>query len=362
MGYTILAIDPGSTSTKVALYNEEQPLLELAIDHSDEELSCYDSIVDQFEWRQDLILYHLESEGVDISQLSAVVGRGGIIKPVEGGVYQINDALWHDTKHARLEHASNLGALIARAIADQLEVPAYIADPVVLDEMEPLARISGLPESPRQSIFHALNTRATARIHATSIGRKIEEINLILVHMGGGVTVSLHSKGRVVDTFCGLGGDGTFSPERAGRLASSTLIDMCFSGEYTYKQMQRKITGKGGFAAHLGTSSVMEVMRRVKGGDIDAKLIVDAFCYNVAKDIGALATVVGGQIDGIILTGGVAHNNYINIEIEKRCCFIAPVYVYAGENELQALAMNALAVLRGQTVAKVYGEESVVAL
>ncbi len=354
MSYYILAIDPGSTSTKAALYQDERPLFELVIDHTAEELNCYDSVVDQFEWRQDLVIYHLTQEGFDISKLSTVIGRGGIIKPVEGGVYEINDALWHDTKHAKLEHACNLGALIARAIADQVGVRAFIADPVVLDEMEPLARISGLPQIPRRSIFHALNTRATSRLHAKRVGGSYEKLNLIVAHLGGGITVSLHSKGRVIDTYCGLGGDGTFSPERSGRVAANTLVDLCFSGDYTQKEVHRLITGGGGIVAHLGTHSVLEVMQRVEAGDAHAKLIIDALCYNVAKDIGSLSTVVGGEVDGIILTGGVAHSLYITSEIEKRSKFIAPVHVYAGENELDSLASNALAVMRGEIEAKVY--------
>ncbi len=354
MSYYILAVDPGSTSTKAALYRDEQPLCELTIDHSSEELSCYDAIIDQFEWRQDLVIYHLNQTGFDISELSAVIGRGGIINPVEGGVYEINDRLWQDTKYSRLEHACNLGALIARSIADLVGIPAYIADPVVLDEMEPLARISGLPDIPRCSIFHALNTKATVRIHAREQGKRVEDLNVIVAHLGGGVTVSLHSKGRVIDTFCGLGGDGTFSPERAGRLASNTLVDICFSGEYTKKQIQRMITGAGGFVAHLGTNSAIEAMKRIEEGDQDAKLVIDAFCYNVAKDIGSLATVCSGEIDGVILTGGIAHDDYITGEIERRCKFIAPAYRYPGENELDSLASNALAVLRGEREAKEY--------
>ncbi|MFR9503769.1 MAG: butyrate kinase [Rikenellaceae bacterium] len=354
MSFYILAIDPGSTSTKAALYKDDRSLFELVINHTAEELDCYDSIVDQFEWRQDLVVYHLNQEGYDVSELSAVIGRGGLIKPVEGGVYEINDALWHDTKHAKLQHACNLGALIARAIADQAGVRAFIADPVVLDEMIPEARISGLPQCPRRSIFHALNTRATAKIHASKIGSSVDELNLIVAHMGGGVTVSLHSKGRVIDTFCGLGGDGTFSPERAGRVAVNTLVDLCFSGEYNRRQMQRLITGAGGFVAHLGTNSVIEIMKRVEAGDAEAKLIVDAFCYNVAKDIGSLATVVRGEIDGIILTGGIAHSRYITSDIEARCKFIAPVFIYAGENELDSLAANALAVMRSEIEVKEY--------
>ncbi len=354
MSYYILAIDPGSTSTKAALYEDEQSLFELVIDHSVEEIGCYEHIVDQFEWRQDLVVYHLNQAGFDISQLSAVIGRGGIVKPIAGGVYEINDRLWHDTKHADLEHACNLGALIARAIGDQVGVRSFIADPVVLDEMIPEARISGLPLCPRRSIFHALNTRATSRIHAEKHGTSYDKLNLIVAHLGGGVTVSLHAQGRVVDTFCGMGGDGSFSPERAGRVATNTLIDLCFSGEYTQKQMHRFITGGGGFVAHLGTNSVIEIMNRVEAGDEHAKLIVDAFCYNVSKDIGALATVMSGKVDGVILTGGIAHSDYITSHISERCGFVAPVYIYPGENELKSLAANALSVLRGEVEAKVY--------
>ncbi len=354
MSFYILAINPGSTSTKAALYCGEQPLCVLSIDHSAEELECYDSTVDQFEWRQDLIMYKLEQEGFDISKLSAVIGRGGLIKPIPGGVYEINDALWHDTKHAEMDHACNLGALIARAIADQVGVRSFIADPVVMDEMEPLARISGLPESPRLSIFHALNSRSTARVYAKKCGKNINDLNIIVAHLGGGVTVSLHSKGKVVDTFCGLGGDGTFSPERAGRVSSNAIIDLCFSGKYSRKQMMRKITGGGGFMAHLGTNSVIEVMQRVKRGDAEAKLLIDAFCYNVSKDIGALATAVEGCVDVIILTGGIAHNEYITASIECRCKFISPIYIHPGENELEALASSALAVLQGEIEAQEY--------
>ncbi|MFI3323585.1 MAG: butyrate kinase [Rikenellaceae bacterium] len=354
MSYYILAIDPGSTSTKAALYEDEHPLFELVIDHSAEEIGCYDQVVDQFEWRQDLVVYHLNQAGFDISQISAVIGRGGIVKPIAGGVYEINDRLWHDTKHADLEHACNLGALIARAIGDQVGVRSFIADPVVLDEMIPEARISGLPFCPRRSIFHALNTRATSRIHAAKHDTSYDKLNLIVAHLGGGVTVSLHAQGRIIDTFCGMGGDGSFSPERAGRVATNTLIDLCFSGEYTQKQMHRFITGAGGFVAHLGTNSVIEVMNRVEAGDEHAKLIVDAFCYNVSKDIGALATVVSGKVDGVILTGGIAHSDYITSRISERCGFIAPVYLYPGENELKSLASNALSVLRGEAEAKVY--------
>lgn len=354
MSYYILAIDPGSTSTKAALYCDKQPLFDLMIEHKACDLECYDSITDQFEWRQDLILYHLEQEGFDPSRLSAVIGRGGITKPVEGGVYAINDKLWHDTKYAAMDHACNLGVLIARAIADHVGIPAYTADPVVLDQMQPVARISGHPLIPRTSIFHALNSRAVARIHARNMDKSVEQLNLIIAHLGGGVTVSLHSKGRVLDTYCGMGGDGAFSPERAGRVAANTLIDICYSGEYSQREVHKMIVGEGGFVAHLGTNSMIEVMQMIEAGDQKAQLIVDAFIYNVAKDIGALSTSVSGEVDGIIITGGIAHNKYITNQIESRCKFIAPIYVHAGESELESLAHNALSVLTGEVKAKEY--------
>ncbi len=354
MSFYILAIDPGSTSTKAALYEDERALFELTIDHSSDELSCYDNVADQAEWRQDLVIYHLNQEGFNIEDLSAVVGRGGLVKPIKGGVYSINDALWHDTKHAEMEHACNLGALIARTIADQVGIPSYIADPVVMDEMEPVARISGLPQSPRRSIFHALNTRAIARLHARNQGKRIEDMNLVVAHLGGGVTVSLHAKGRVIDTTCGLGGDGTFSPERAGRLSTNVLIDMCFSGNYTHREMSKFITGNGGVVAHLGTNSIIEVLEMVGAGDEKAELIIDAFCYNIAKDIGAMATVVCGDVDAVLLTGGISHSKYITDKVAARCRFIAPVVVYPGENELESLAKNALSVLRGEIAAQEY--------
>ena len=342
MSYIILAINPGSTSTKIAVYEDTQPVLSLAIDHSAAEIAAFATIGDQFEWRKDLVLESLRKRGFDIGTLSAVIGRGGLVHPVEGGVYEVNDALHDDLLHARRQHASNLGGLIAQEIAAEVGVKAYIADPVVVDEMIPYARISGLPQLPRESVFHALNQKAIARRYARETGRKYEELNLIVSHMGGGITVSAHRQGRVIDTSNALNGAGPFSPERAGTLPPGPLIDLCFSGEYTREELQKLINGRGGLLAHLGTTSVPEILRRIDNNDLQAMLVLRAMCYNVAKEIGARAIALKGKADAILLTGGIAHNKRLTDFIAAHVDFIAPVFVYPGENELEALARNAL--------------------
>ena len=347
MSYIILAINPGSTSTKIAVYEDTQPVLSLAIDHSAAEIAAFATIGDQFEWRKDLVLESLRKRGFDISTLSAVIGRGGLVHPVEGGVYEVNDALHDDLLHARRQHASNLGGLIAQEIAAEVGVKAYIADPVVVDEMIPYARISGLPQLPRESVFHALNQKAIARRYARETGRKYEELNLIVSHMGGGITVSAHRQGRVIDT--------------AGTLPPGPLIDLCFSGEYTREELQKLINGRGGLLAHLGTTSVPEILRRIDNNDLQAMLVLRAMCYNVAKEIGAMAIALKGKADAILLTGGIAHNKRLTDFIAAHVDFIAPVFVYPGENELEALARNALAVLRGDCEAKTYYKADVTA-
>lgn len=361
MSYIILAINPGSTSTKIAVYEDTQPVLSLAINHSAAEIAAFATIGDQFEWRKDLVLESLRKRGFDIGTLSAVIGRGGLVHPVEGGVYEVNDALHDDLLHARRQHASNLGGLIAQEIAAEVGVKAYIADPVVVDEMIPYARISGLPQLPRESVFHALNQKAIACRYARETGRKYEELNLIVSHMGGGITVSAHRQGRVIDTSNALNGAGPFSPERAGTLPPGPLIDLCFSGEYTREELQKLINGRGGLLAHLGTTSVPEILRRIDNNDLQAMLVLRAMCYNVAKEIGAMAIALKGKADAILLTGGIAHNKRLTDFIAAHVDFIAPVFVYPGENELEALARNALAVLRGDCEAKTYYKADVTA-
>ncbi len=354
MAYKILAINPGSTSTKIAVYSDEEPVLTLSLAHSAEELSGFRQVVDQFDWRKNLIEKALEENGIDIKEMDAVIGRGGLIDPVESGVYEVNDDLIHDLRNARMQHASNLGGLIARDIADEIGVKAYIADPVVVDEMMPYARISGSPELPRTSVFHALNQKAVARLYARESGKNYEDLNLIVCHMGGGCTVSAHRRGRVIDTSNALDGCGPMSPERSGSLPPGPLIRLCFSGKYTEDELIKMVHGKGGLMAHLGTTSVPEVLDRILNRDLHAMLVLRGMCYSIAKEIGAMAVGLKGDVDAILLTGGIAHSKRVTDFIAGHVDFIAPIYVYPGENELRALAGNALAVLRGERKARKY--------
>ncbi len=357
MTYRILAINPGSTSTKIAVYTDGSPDFTVSIEHTPEELARCENVVDQFDWRKDLIEKELLNRDVDIRSLSAVIGRGGIVSPIESGVYEVNEDLRHDLLHARMQHASNLGGLIAREIADEIGVKAYIADPVVVDEMMPYARISGLPELPRESVFHALNQKAVARLYCKESGKKYEEQNLIVCHMGGGCTISAHRRGRVIDTTNALDGCGPFSPERSGSLPPGPLVRLCFSGKYTEEELIRKVHGTGGLFAHLGTTSVPEVLDRIQKHDLHAMLILRAMCYTISKEIGAMAVALKGDVDAILITGGIAHSKRITDFIADHVSFIAPIFVYPGENELRALAENAFAVLRGERVPKEYKSE-----
>jgi len=354
MGFKILAINPGSTSTKVALYYDERPLLDMTLRHTHDQLARFHSIDEQMEWRRDMVLQGVAEHGFSISDLSAVIGRGGLTKPIEGGIYEVNDAMEHDLRNPRLHHACNLGGLIAREIARMVGIPAYIADPGVVDEMNEMVHVTGLPQIRRISIFHALNQKAIARIHARRKGCAYEDMNLIIVHLGGGISVGAHCRGRVVDNNNALNGDGPFAPERAGTLPTVSLVDMCFSGEYTKADMYKMLAGKGGIMAHLGTNSIVTVVERIERGDEYARMVLDAMCYNVGKQIGAMAAALSGQVDGILLTGGIANSDYVVDRIRKQCSFLAPISVYAGENELQSLIENALAVLRGEIEPKVY--------
>lgn len=347
MAFKILAINPGSTSTKVALYEDERPLLESTLRHSTEEVSRFVDVIDQLDWRRGLILALLRDNGFELRELSAVIGRGGLIRPVAGGVYEVNSRMRYDLRNAQMRHACNLGGLLAAQIAHMAKVKAYIADPPVVDEMDDVARISGMPMCPRKPIFHALNQKAIARLHCRREGRIYEESNLIVAHMGGGISVAAHRRGRIVDVNNALDGDGPFAPDRAGNIPSAELIKVCFSGKYTKEELLRFISSKGGLVALLGTNSVIEVMERIGQGDQRAAKVLDAMSYNIAKQIGALAAALEGKVDGILLTGGIAFNEPVVETVRRHCAFIAPVTVYPGENELEALALNALAVLRG---------------
>ena len=352
--YKILAINPGSTSTKVAVYDGEELVTELTLRHSAEEISRYPDIASQFAFRKRIVLEAVCDAGVDLSTLDAVIGRGGLVKPIPSGVYEVNDRLKEDLIHPVGEHASNLGGLIAREIADELGIRAFIADPVVVDELQEEARVTGLAGVSRRSIFHALNQKAMARRYAEEIGRRYEALNLIVAHMGGGISVGAHCRGRVIDVNNCLDGEGPFSPERAGTVQAGDLVSLCFSGRYSEPEVRRMITGKGGLVALLGTNSVQEVVARTQAGDAEAKRVLDAMSYQVGKAIGAAAAVLHGAVDAIILTGGIAHNAPVCDYIRKMTDFIAPVVVRPGENELEALAMNALRVLRGEIEPLVY--------
>lgn len=357
MTYRVLAINPGSTSTKIAVFEEENSLFSVTIKHPTEEIAKFASIAEQYDFRRAEILRTLEEKGVSLD-FSAVVGRGGLIKPVEGGTYRVCDRMVEDLRFPEKHHASNLGGLIARQIADSLGVQSFIVDPVVVDELEPLARISGHPRFERLSIFHALNQKAIALRAAAELGRKYEESNFIVVHMGGGVSVGLHQQGRVVDVNNALDGDGPFSPERSGGLPIGQVIEACYSG-LSKEEIKKMVVGKGGFVAYLDTNDGLTVEKAVRSGDEKARLVYEAMAYQVAKEIGALATVTGGKIDAILLTGGLVYDReYLAKWIEERVAFIAPVKVYPGEDEMLALAEGALRVLRGEAEAKTYRSEA----
>jgi butyrate kinase (EC 2.7.2.7) len=319
MAFKLLIINPGSTSTKIGVYEDEKPVLIETLRHQTEEIEKYETVADQFEFRKEVILNVLKEKNFDNNTLGAVVGRGGLLRPIEGGTYSVNERMLQDIKAAvRGEHASNLGALIANEIAKELNVPAFIVDPVVVDEMEDIARISGIPEIERTSIFHALNQKAVAKRYAKEQGKKYEDINVIVAHMGGGVSVGAHKKGRIVDVNNALDGEGPYSPERSGGVPIGDLVRMCYSGKYTLEEMKKKITGKGGFVAYLGTNNALEVEKAALAGDPKAKLIHDAMGYQVAKEIGKCAAVLSGKVDAIILTGGMAYGKpMVNVIKEK---------------------------------------------
>lgn len=353
--FRLLIINPGSTSTKIGIFDNEKPVMETTIRHTNEELHPYPTVIDQLDFRKNLILETLNTNGINITKLNAVVGRGGLFKPMEGGTYPVNEKMMEDVKLAKMgQHASNLGALIAHEIASQLNIPSFIVDPVVVDEMDPIARISGMPEIERISIFHALNQKAVARRAAKDIGKAYEDANFIVAHLGGGISVGAHRKGRVIEVNNALDGDGPFSPERTGGLPVSALMKLCYSGKYTLSEMQKKVTGHGGIVAYLGTNDGREVAKRIGEGDKEAELVFEAMAYQVAKDIGACATVLEGKVDGVLITGGLAYNTMLTDWIIKRVSFIGPVMTYPGEDEMIALAEGGLRVLRGEELGKIY--------
>lgn len=355
MSIKSLIINPGSTSTKIGVFEDETLLFEETLRHSTEEIAQYATIVDQKDFRKKIILNLLASKDFDIQSLDLVVGRGGMLKPIPGGTYAVSDELLHDLEIGKQgQHASNLGGILAREIGDSIGKPSFIVDPVVVDELEPTSRYSGVPELPRTSVFHALNQKAVAKRYAKEIGKSYDELNLIVVHMGGGVSVGPHKHGKVVDIFNALDGDGAFSPERSGAVPVGQLVKMCFSGQYTEKEVYKKLVGNGGFNAYLGTNDMRDVEKMVDEGDAKAKEVRDAFIQQMSKNIGAMATVLNGKVDQIIVTGGIAYDKAVVAGLKERCEWIAPFTVYPGEDELLALAQGGLRVVTGAEKAMEY--------
>lgn len=353
--YRILIINPGSTSTKIGVFDNEVSIFEKTIRHDTEVINTFTNIIAQYEFRKNTILETLDKEGINISKLSAVCGRGGLLRPIEGGTYAVNEMMLDDLRSGFSgQHASNLGGIIAYEIASGLNIPSFIVDPVVVDELDPIARISGFSLIERKSIFHALNQKAVARRVAKDLGKKYTDLNLIVTHMGGGITVGIHKKGRVVDVNNGLHGDGPFSPERAGTVPAGDLVALCFTGEHYREEIMKRLVGQGGLVGYLGTNDAVKVEQRIEAGDQEAKLVYDAMAYQVAKEIGAASAVLSGKVDAIILTGGLAYGKGFVKSITDRINWIADVIVQPGENELQALAEGALRVLRGEEDVKTY--------
>lgn len=356
MDKKILVINPGSTSTKIAVFHNRKQIFLINIKHAQDELFRFKKIADQFEFRKSTIIDELKKSNIDILKMNIIVGRGGLLKPIEGGVYRVNDAMIRNIHNPMGEHESNLGGLIAKEIANYIGngVEAIIVDPTCVDEMEDIARISGIPELPRRSLLHTLNQRAVARTYSREINRPYEEINLIVAHMGGGISVGAHCKGRIIDVNNGLNGDGPFSPERSGGVPSGQLVELCFSGKYTKDEIMRKLKGSGGLIAYLGTSNAVDIEKSIEAGDKQAELIYMAMAYQVAKEIASLSAVLKGEVDGILLTGGIAYGKMITDEITERVKHLGPVHVYPGENEMEALAMYGFMVLNKEIEPKEY--------
>lgn len=351
----LLIINPGSTSTKIAVYEDKSMVFEETIRHSTEEICQFNKIYDQYEFRKNIILKTLKKHNISIESLDGVVGRGGLLKPIEGGTYEVNEPMLEDLKSGYSgEHASNLGGILAYEIAREINKRAFVVDPVVVDEMQEVARISGLKSIERKSIFHALNQKAVAREYAKEINKAYEDLNLIVAHLGGGISVGAHEKGRVIDVSNALDGEGPFSPERAGSLPIIEVVELCFSGDYSLKEIKKMIKGSGGLVSYLNTNDGREVSKMIENGNEYAELIYRAMAYQVAKEIGSCAAVLKGKVDAIIITGGIAYDSQFVSWVEERVKFIAKIHLDPGEDELQALAEGGLRVLKGEETAKLY--------
>lgn len=350
----ILVINPGSTSTKIAVYEDVSPVFSTNIHHPNEQLALFANVHDQYDFRKELVLEALRDNNIPLT-FDAVIGRGGIGKPIPGGAYAICERMIYDNLHAKYPHACNLGCKIAYDISAMVPgSQALIADPGVVDELTPMTRLTGLPDMQRSCVWHALNQRAVAKRYARETGRRYEDLRLIVAHLGGGISIAAHDHGQAVDVNNAIAGEGPFSTERSGSLPNSEIVHLCFSGKYTKEQLLRMITGEGGLTAHLGTNDLREIIRRIDNGDSHAQLVVEAMVYNIAKWICALAAAFCGQTDAILITGGLAHSQDLVAQLERRIRFLAPVHCYPGEDEMGALAEDALAVLKGEMEAQPY--------
>jgi butyrate kinase len=349
----LLIINPGSTSTKIAVYEDEKPVFTESIPHSPDETGTFKNITDQYEFRKEVILSTLKKRGIPVDSFTAIIARGGLLPPIEAGAYEINeDMIWMLRNKPVHHHASNLAAIIAHEIAKKQNIPAYIYDGITIDEMEPVLKTTGLPECQRKSMAHYLNLRAAAMRYARENGKNYKDCKLIVVHLGGGISVSLHINGRIIDVISDE--DGTFTPERSGRLPVYQLVELMESGKYDAKTLIHKLKNKSGLLAHLGVNDCLKVEQMINGGDAKARLVYEAMALNVAKDIGAEATVVNGDVEAIILTGGIANSEMFTQMVRAHVEFIAPVIIYPGENEMESLALGGLRVMRGEENAKIF--------
>jgi butyrate kinase len=350
----ILSINPGSTSTKVAIFRAEEKVFGESISHSAEDLAPFHSVMEQYDYREKLIITFLRDKQFDLKQLAAVVGRGGLLTPMKSGTYQVTPDMIAFLKQNTIEHASNLGALLAADIARAAGVGAFIVDPIVVDEMDAIAKVTGLPQINRQSIFHALNQKAAAREAAKKLGKNYTDVNLIVAHLGGGISVGAHRRGMVVDVNNALNGDGPFAPERAGQLPSWSMIELALSGRYDVAALKRMVTGKGGIVAHLNLNDMRKVEERIKSGDKHAEFICRAMVYNIGKAIGAMAATLHGQVDAVVITGGIAYDKFVMDLLTEMVAYVAPLIVIPGEDEMRSLTLGALRVLRGEEQAKIW--------
>ena len=353
----IFVINPGSTSTKFAVYEDETIKWKGCIQHPVEELAKFEHVNEQLNYRTEAMHRLLADQNIEESQFDVVIARGGLLKPTPGGVYRVDDKIKHDLVNAEMEHACNLGGLMADEFATAINCPAFIADPEVVDELIPEARISGIPGLEKRSLFHALNSKAVARRYARLNSLKYEDLDLIVVHLGGGISIGAHRHGEVIDVNNALNGDGPFSPERAGTLPAADLVDLCFSGRYTRREIHKLLNGKGGLTALLGINDVAEIVCRTEAGEEPYKTVLDSMLYKVACHVGARAVSLKGHVDAIILTGGIAHSKYCVEKLSGWIDWIAPISVRAGEDELGALAFNAYGAMTGSLPIKTYNPE-----